>query len=55
MMIIWSDEAKITYDDTIDGLLKKWHIEIAIDFEDKTNDLLDRLKINKKLCPPSTP
>jgi len=53
MMIIWSDEAKITYDDTIDGLLKKWHIEIAIDFEDKTNDLLDRLKINKKLCPPS--
>jgi len=53
MMIIWSDEAKITYNGIIDYLLKEWHIEIAIDFEDKTNELLDRLKTNKKLCPPS--
>jgi len=51
MKIVWSDEAKITYNGIIDYLLKEWHIEIAIDFEDKTNDLLDRLKINKKLCP----
>ena len=53
MKIVWSDEAKITHNGIIDYLLKEWHKEIAIDFEDKTNDLLDRLKINKKLCPPS--
>lgn len=53
MNLIWSDEAKTTYNGIIDYLLKEWHTEIAIDFENKTNNLLDQLKINKKLCPPS--
>lgn len=53
MSIVWSNEAKVTYDDIIDDLLKKWSIDIAIDFEIKTNNLLDNLIIHKKLCPPS--
>lgn len=53
MNLIWSNEAKITYNGIIDYLLKEWHTEIAIDFENKTNNLLNHLKINKKLCPPS--
>lgn len=50
-MIIWSDEAKNTYEEIIDDLLKKWPIKIAINFEQETNDLLDRLLLNKQLCP----
>lgn len=53
MKIIWSDEARKTYDKTIDELIVKWQIDIAIDFEDRTNSLLDHLKEYKKFCPPS--
>jgi len=53
MNIIWSDEARKTYDNTIDDLIDKWQIEIALDFEEKTNSLLDHLKNYKKFCPPS--
>lgn len=38
MNLIWSDEAKTTYNGIIDYLLKEWHTEIAIDFENKTNN-----------------
>jgi hypothetical protein len=53
MIIVWSDEARKTYDNTIDDLIDKWKIEIALDFEEKTNSLLDHLKSYKKFCPPS--
>ncbi len=51
MNIVWSDEAKTTYENSIDDLLKKWPIEVALDFEYKINDLLNHLKQNKQLCP----
>jgi plasmid stabilization system protein ParE len=53
MKIVWSNEAKLTYEAIIDDLLRKWAVEIALNFENDTNAVLDRLKINKKLCPPS--
>ena len=53
MIIVWSDEARKTYDNTIDDLIDKWKIDIALDFEDKTNNLLDHLKEYKKFCPAS--
>lgn len=34
-MIVWSDEAKKTYEAVIDDLLKKWPVNVAIDFEEK--------------------
>lgn len=46
-MIVWSDEAKHTYEEIIDDLLKKWPLTIAIDLENKTNDLLNKLLDNK--------
>lgn len=52
-MIVWSDEAKHTYEKIIDDLLKKWPLTIALDLENKTNDLLDKLLDNKQLCPPT--
>jgi hypothetical protein len=52
MKIIWSNEAKITYEEIIDDLLIKWPIDIALDFENRTNNLLNQLILNKQLCPP---
>jgi hypothetical protein len=53
MIIVWSDEAPNTYDNAIDDLIDKWEIEVVLDFETKTNLLLDHLKNYKKFCPPS--
>jgi hypothetical protein len=53
MIIVWSDEARNTYDNAIDDLIDKWEIEVVLDFETKTNLLLDHLKNYKKFCPPS--
>ncbi len=51
MKIIWSNQAKISYEDAIDFILKQWDAEVAFDFENKTNLLLDKLITNVKLCP----
>jgi len=53
MIIVWSEEAKSTYENIVDDLLEKWPIKIALDFEEKTSDLLESLKSNKQLCPAS--
>ncbi|MCF8298594.1 MAG: type II toxin-antitoxin system RelE/ParE family toxin [Saprospiraceae bacterium] len=53
MKIIWSEQAKLSYEKTIDFILEQWSAEIALDFENRTNKLLDNLKKNKKLCPAS--
>jgi len=51
MKIIWSNQAKISYEKTIDFILKNWTPDIATDFENITNRLLDNLKKHAKLCP----
>ncbi len=53
MKIIWSDQAKLSYEKTIDFILKDWSLDVALDFENRTNKLLDNLKKNTKLCPGS--
>ncbi|RLD63591.1 MAG: type II toxin-antitoxin system RelE/ParE family toxin [Bacteroidetes bacterium] len=53
MKIIWSNQAKFSYEEIIDFILEQWPTDIALDFENKTNNLLDKLKKNIKLCPNS--
>jgi hypothetical protein len=53
MKVIWSDEAKITYRQTIHDLLQKWPIEIAIRLEDSVNSLIHNLEYHNHICPPS--
>ena len=53
MKIIWSYQAQKMYELIIDDLLKKWPIEITLDFEYRTNNLLNHLKEHKHLCPKS--
>lgn len=51
-MIIWSDEAKKTFEAIIEDLLEKWPVNAALDFEQQTNTLIDNLKGNNHFCPP---
>ena len=53
MRIVWSEQAKTSYIKTIDNLFKNWTIDIVINFENLTNNVLDRLKKNEHLCPES--
>lgn len=51
MKIIWSEQAKKSYEKTIDYLLERWTIDIVLKFENLTNNTLDNLKKNKYFCP----
>jgi mRNA-degrading endonuclease YafQ of YafQ-DinJ toxin-antitoxin module len=53
MKIIWSEQAKKSYEKTIDNLLERWTIDIVLKFENLTNSTLDNLKKNKSFCPKS--
>jgi plasmid stabilization system protein ParE len=53
MEIIWSNQAKISYEKIIDFILAQWSVEVALTFESLTNNLLDNLKQNENLCPVS--
>ena len=50
MKIIWSEQAKKSYEKTIDNLLERWTIDIVFKFENLTNSTLDNLKKNKSFC-----
>jgi plasmid stabilization system protein ParE len=51
--IIWSPLAEVTYLNTLSYILEKWTIKEAEDFENKVESLLEKLKTQKQLCPPS--
>jgi mRNA-degrading endonuclease YafQ of YafQ-DinJ toxin-antitoxin module len=53
MKIIWSKQAKKSYEKIIDNLLEEWPFDIALKFENLTNSTLDNIKNNKSLCPKS--
>jgi len=53
MEIIWSNQAKVSYEKIIDFILTQWSVEVALTFESLTNNLMDNLKLNEKLCPVS--
>jgi len=53
MKIIWSKQAKKSYEKIIDNLLKEWSFDIALKFENLTNSTLDNIRNNKSLCPKS--
>jgi plasmid stabilization system protein ParE len=53
MKIIWSKQAKKSYEKIIDNLLEEWPFDIALKFENLTNSTLDNIRNNKSLCPKS--
>ncbi len=53
-LISWSPQAEETYLNTLSQILEKWTIKEAEDFEAKVESLLEKLKTQKHLCPPSS-
>jgi plasmid stabilization system protein ParE len=51
--IIWSPLALDSYERSIEFILKKWTNKEAVEFDEKVEDLLQKLKNYKNLCPPS--
>lgn len=50
-MIVWTAQAKRSYEAVIDDILNKWTVKTALTFEQRINDLLVRLLKNQHLCP----
>ncbi|MBD3183540.1 hypothetical protein GF312_14695 [Candidatus Poribacteria bacterium] len=51
--IFWSPLAEESYLNTLTQILEKWTIKEAEDFEAKVDSLIEKLKTQKYLCPPS--
>ncbi len=49
MEIIWSDDARLDYDENIEYLLREWSEESAANFIEEVESVLELLKINPKL------
>jgi len=52
-LISWSPLAEETYLKTLSFILEKWTVKEAEAFERKVESLLEKLKTQKHLCPPS--
>ena len=53
MEIIWSNEALQNYYKVIDYLIDNWSKEVLVNFENDTENLLDRLSSHSEICPQS--
>ena len=51
--IYWSTLAEETYLKTLEQSLDKWTVNEAEDCEEKVESLLEKLKTQQRLCPPS--
>ena len=52
-LISWSPLAEETYLKTLSQILEHWTLKEAEDFEAKVESLIEKLKTQKRLCPPS--
>lgn len=53
MDIIWSDDAKLDYEENIEYLLSEWTEESAINFIEEVETILELIVNNPKLYPKS--
>ena len=51
MKVVWSQKALFSYEKIVDFILEQWNVTIALEFEDITNQTIERIKNNHKLCP----
>ena len=49
----WTEQALDSFEDIALQLIRKWNFKIAQDFDNDVQELIARLEINAKLCPPS--
>ena len=51
MKIIWTPEAKETFESNIDYLLSEWGDKVTLDFLNRVDEVILRIKSNPKLFP----
>ena len=54
MEIVWSEEILQNYFRVLDYLLENWTEKEIETFENKFDDLVERIKSNKEICPKSS-
>lgn len=53
MEIVWSQETLENYLKVLDYLLEKWSVKEIERFENKFDQLIERLRTHKEICPKS--
>ncbi len=51
MKVIWSEQALKSYENIVDYILEQWNVYIALEFENITNQTIERIKKHSELCP----
>jgi len=51
--ILWTEEAKTSFDSIIDYLLVNWGVKTALEFEEKVDLLINNLEQHLYICPSS--
>ena len=51
MQVIWSDEAMSDYHQNIDYLLENWPTQVAVEFIDEVEAVIELIKDNPELYP----
>lgn len=51
--IFWSPLAEESYLNTLSQIIERWTVKEAEEFEAKVESLIEKLKTQKRLCPPS--
>ena len=51
--IVWSEHALISYNAITLSLLERWSIKIAMRLENQVDELIERLRNSKHVCPPA--
>ena len=53
MNVIWSQDAEDTFVQIFENLVFKWNIDIALQFEIETNQLINNVGLYNHICPKS--
>lgn len=51
MKVVWSDTAKLSYNNLVDFLIEQWEKSIVADFEKRVSSLVELIAQNSRLCP----
>ncbi|MBI1768535.1 MAG: type II toxin-antitoxin system RelE/ParE family toxin [Bacteroidetes bacterium] len=51
MKVVWTPEAKETFSSNIDYLLSEWGEQVTLDFLDRVDEVVFRIKSNPNLFP----
>ena len=51
--VFWTPLAETSYQETLDFVFDQWSLDVALQWDAKVSNLLNRISEHKNLCPPS--